>query len=72
MANKYGETRMKTNLKWGDNVTTTQKAINKNIFSEHRRGIYLGGIKYSLSITVVCKGQKTPQKYHPSFWKKLK
>jgi len=49
MANKYGETRMKTNLKWGDNVTTTQKAINKNIFSEHRRGIYLGGIKYSLS-----------------------
>ncbi len=59
---------MKSNLKWGDKVVTTQKAINKNIFPQHRGGICLSNRGWF--ITVVCKGQTTPRKYHPSFWKK--
>lgn len=61
---------MKSNLKWGDSVITTQKAINKNIFPQHRRGICLGNKCFC--VIIVCKGQATPQKYHPSFWRKRK
>ena len=63
---------MKTNLKWGDRVITTKRAIEKNIFPEHRNGIYLGKSKTSLSIVVVCEGQKTPGWYYSPFWKKAK
>ena len=62
---------MRQILKWGDEVVTTKKAIDKNIFPQHRRGICLGNVGgYSLSIVVVCKGQVTSGKYHPSFWRK--
>ena len=61
---------MKTNLKWGDRVITTKKAIEKNIFPKHQKGIYLGESRTSLSIVVVCMRQKTPGWYYSPFWKK--
>ncbi len=60
---------MRQILKWGDKVVTTKKAIDKNIFPQHRRGVCLG-VSGCLCIIVVCEGQSTPQKYHPSFWRK--
>ena len=63
---------MKKRVEWGTSVETTQLAITKNIFPTHRKGIYLGRVKFSFSIYVICEGQVTPQKYHPSFWREEK
>ena len=61
-------------MKWGTRVVTTELAIKRNIFPQHRRGICLGTGRYTPShcIIVVCKGQVTPRTYHTSFWKELK
>ncbi|KKN45295.1 hypothetical protein LCGC14_0684480 [marine sediment metagenome] len=65
---------MKNEIKWGTKVVTTELAIKKNIFPQHRRGICLGvsmGKYRPLCLVVVCKGQKTPRTYHPAFWEKV-
>lgn len=61
---------MQKKIKWGAGVVTTELAIEKHIFSQHRKGICLGSARSRLSIVVVCAGQVTPSMYHHSFWKK--
>lgn len=55
-------------MNWGTKVKTTKLAIEKNIFSNHRTGVFLGYSKYELSIIVVCENQVTPQRYAACFW----
>lgn len=60
---------MKKEIKWGTKMVTTERAIKKNIFPKHRKGICLGSSE-DFYLVVVCEGQVTPHTYHPSFWRK--
>lgn len=64
--------KMKNRLKWGMLVETTPLAIRRQLFPKPRKGICLGSRWGNFSIVVVCEGQVTPSKYHPSFWRSRK
>lgn len=63
----------KKELTWGCIVCPTKLGAQQLGMCTEDYGIYLGSCgKTGLSIVVVKSGQKTPQKYHTSFWKFLK
>ena len=60
----------KRELTWGCIVCPTKLGAQRLDMSIEDYGIYLGK-SGKLSIVIVKSGQKTPSKYHRSFWEFL-